>query len=92
MRPAGAAPDGTLPGNGRDGGILESLKLKKLAEHWIVHNEEHARSYRLWAGRAKEMGCDEPAGILEEIASETMAMNDKLRRILEILDSGGESG
>ncbi len=62
-----------------------------MVEHWISHNEEHARSYRLWAGRSREMGHVEPGEILEEIASKTVAQNERLRKIVQIIDSGSRS-
>ena len=68
----------------------EMEKLKKMAEHWIGHNLEHARSYRLWADRAKEAGRPEPGEILEEIARDMLEQNGKLERIIFLLnDSGG---
>lgn len=69
----------------------EIVKLRKMAEHWISHNEEHASSYRLWSGRSREMGHVEPADILEEIASKTVALNERLRKIVQIIDSGSRS-
>jgi hypothetical protein len=64
-------------------------KLKKMTEYWISHNEEHARSYRLWAGRARGAGYGEPGDILEQIASEVVEMNERLRKLIQIIDSGG---
>ncbi len=60
-------------------------KLKKLAEHWIGHNEDHAASYRLWAKRSREAGKAAPAEILEEIALDMTEQNKKLRKIIELL-------
>ncbi|MGC9964553.1 MAG: hypothetical protein ABSE08_04025 [Syntrophobacteraceae bacterium] len=65
-------------------------KLKKMTEYWISHNEEHARSYRLWAGRAREVGYGEPGDILEQIASEVVEINERLRKVIQIIDSGGQ--
>lgn len=56
-------------------------KLRKMAEYWVSHNEEHAASYQLWAKRAHEAGQMESAAILEELAEEMTAHNKKLRRI-----------
>jgi len=67
------------------------VKLRKMVEHWISHNEEHARSYRLWANRAREAGCEEPGEILEEIASEIMEQNERFKKIVHIIDASGES-
>jgi protein involved in temperature-dependent protein secretion len=67
-------------------------KLKKMAEYWINHNEEHARSYRLWAERARDAGYGRPGEILEEMASEIVESNERLRQVIQIIDSGGSSG
>jgi hypothetical protein len=66
------------------------VKLRKMVEHWISHNEEHARSYRLWASRAREAGCEEPGEILEEIASEIMEQNERFMKIVRIIDTSGQ--
>ena len=66
--------------------LSDLAKLRKMAEHWIGHNEEHARSYRLWASRAKEAGMSEPADILETIAQETTEQNEKFKKIISLLD------
>jgi len=67
------------------------VKLRKMAEHWISHNEEHARAYRLWASRAREAGCEEPGEILEEIASEIAEQNERFMKIIHIIDSAGSA-
>ena len=67
------------------------VKLRKMAEHWISHNEEHARAYKLWAGRAREAGCEEPGEILEEIASEIAKQNERFMKIIHIIDSAGRA-
>jgi hypothetical protein len=63
------------------------VKLRKMVQHWISHNEEHARSYRLWASRARKAGCEEPGEILEEIASEIVEQNERFKKIVHIIDS-----
>lgn len=75
-------------GTAKETPVPEIVKLRKMAEHWISHNEEHARSYLLWSGKSREMGQMEPAELLEEIASKTMALNERLRKIVQIIDSG----
>ena len=67
--------------------VSGTVKLRKMVEHWISHNEEHARSYRLWASRAREVGQGEPGDILEEIASEIAEQNERFKKILHIMDS-----
>ena len=69
--------------------VPEIVKLRKMVEHWISHNEEHARSYRLWASRAREAGCEEPGEILEEIAAEIVGQNERFVKIARIIDSAG---
>ena len=69
------------------GEVTETEKLRKMVEHWIAHNEDHARSYRLWASRAKDAGHIEPGAILEDIASDIIGQNEKLIRITQIIDS-----
>lgn len=66
---------------------LETRRLRKMVEHWIGHNEDHASSYRLWAGRARDMGFREPGEILDQIASEFIEQNKKLAKITQIIDS-----
>ena len=77
-------------GHGPDKGeeaVSGTVKLRRMVEHWISHNEEHARSYRLWASRAREAGHDEPGEILEEIASEIVAQNERFKKIIHIIDT-----
>jgi len=60
-------------------------KLVKMVEFWMHHNEEHARSYRDWAGRARQMGLDEVGDILEALAGDAMLPNRSLARVLSLL-------
>ncbi len=64
-----------------EGQLSDLDKLRKMAEYWVNHNEEHARSYRLWAGRAREAGRQETARLLEELAEDFSRHNGKLREI-----------
>lgn len=75
--------------NEKDEAVSGIVRLRKMVEHWISHNEEHARSYRLWASRAREAGCEEPGEILEEIASEIQEQNERFMKIVHIIDSSG---
>ncbi len=70
-----------------EGNISDVVKLRKMAEHWIGHNEEHARSYRQWASRAREAGQEEPGDILEEIADGMIEQNERLKRVIYLIDS-----
>ncbi|MDR3570351.1 MAG: hypothetical protein P4L43_20195 [Syntrophobacteraceae bacterium] len=66
---------------------LERARLRKMVEHWISHNEDHAKSYRLWADRARQAGCLEPGELLEQISSEVIEQNDKFTKIIQLIDS-----
>lgn len=68
----------------------EKDKLLKMVEHWISHNEEHARSYRDWADRARRLGREEAAAILEQIAGETQLQSRNFEKIREILESSSD--
>lgn len=71
------------------GAVSEIARLRTMAEHWIGHNEEHARSYRLWAKRAREAGREGAGAILEGIAEQTLRQNGEFKRMLHLLDDAG---
>lgn len=66
-------------------------KLIKIMEHWISHNEDHAQSYRDWAHRAKDLGSDQVAQILETVAADTLRQNQEMGKALAILRAGHTS-
>ncbi|MGC9196556.1 MAG: hypothetical protein ACP5IL_14055 [Syntrophobacteraceae bacterium] len=66
---------------------LETARFRKMVQHWISHNEDHAGSYRQWASRARDAGHEASAAILEQIASEAVKQNEKFVQIIELLDS-----
>lgn len=70
--------------------VSEMEKLRKMTEHWISHNEEHARSYRQWADRAREAGQEQPGRILDEIAAGTLEQNKRLEQVLVLLNPSRE--
>jgi len=55
-------------------------KLRHLLEHWAEHNSEHADTYAEWSKKAEALGKPELAGILKEIAYETMKINKLLEK------------
>jgi hypothetical protein len=61
-------------------------KLVRLLAHWIKHNQDHASNYRNWAGKAKENGKNEVAGLLEDAEKMSLAMNEVLIRAVTILE------
>jgi hypothetical protein len=56
-----------------------------MLEHWVHHNEDHARSFREWAERARSLGQEEVAVILEETAGAAHHQNKRLEDALAIL-------
>ena len=52
-------------------------RMIKLLEHWIKHNDDHARTYRDWGQKAKEEGMPETAALLEEAAEITNRISKK---------------
>lgn len=52
-------------------------KMIKLLEHWIKHNNDHARTYRDWGRKAKEEGLSETASLLKEVAEMTDRITKK---------------
>ncbi len=63
----------------------EMEKLVKIMEHWIGHNEDHARSYREWAARAEQLGQEQVARILQAVADDTLQQNRQMSTALTIL-------
>ncbi|MBI5102516.1 MAG: ABC transporter ATP-binding protein [Nitrospirae bacterium] len=58
------------------GGVMNDIqKLVHLIEHWSEHNEEHAKTYREWAGKAEALGKADLAATLKEIAEKTVQMD-----------------
>ena len=60
-------------------------KLTKLLEHWLQHNEEHAKSYELWAERAASHGLADVSTHLESVAEKTRAIDEDFKAALTTL-------
>jgi rubrerythrin len=69
--------------------ISDQQKLVKMMEHWIHHNQDHAHSYYEWAKRAKDMGWEQVAGILEEVAEQAMMQNRSIEQALALMKEHG---
>jgi hypothetical protein len=57
-------------------------KLIKLLEHWIRHNQEHAKTYGDWAEKAVADSKGEVAALLNEAVSLSMDLQRKLEQAL----------
>ena len=53
---------------------------------WIKHNEDHASNYMNWAENAKANGKSRAAGLLEEAAHMSLAINEKFEAALAGLE------
>lgn len=62
-------------------------KLVKLLDHWMQHNEEHAKSFELWAERAASYGLAEVSDLLKKAAGKTRAADDDFQAALKALES-----
>lgn len=60
-------------------------KLKKLLEHWVLHNEEHAQSYESWAGKAEDKGLLKMEALLAEAAERTRAISEIFKEAMATL-------
>ena len=60
-------------------------KLIKLLEHWIKHNEDHAKTYQEWAARAKEKNLAHAGSLLEDSAEKTMLINKKFEEAAKLI-------
>jgi rubrerythrin len=66
--------------------ITAKDKITHIIRHWINHNEDHRASYSEWASRASEMGLDEVAGILKEVAEDARIQSDRLQKALALME------
>ncbi len=61
-------------------------KLQHLLPHWVEHNEAHARNYREWAQKARDIGLDAVAERLDQAvkaADDLGRALDEARQALE---------
>ena len=47
-----------------------------MLEHWIRHNEDHAKTYLEWSKKADAAGREELAALLKELADVTLKMGN----------------
>lgn len=60
-------------------------KLRHLAAHWEEHNRDHAETYRSWAEKMRISGDNVVAEILLEIANETEAIGEVIKKLEKLL-------
>lgn len=74
----GSHPGGQTP-------LSEKEKLQKLLEHWIKHNEEHARTYLEWSKKIDSGSLGEIVDLLREASKATASINEVFERAIEKL-------
>lgn len=62
-------------------------KLKHLLDHWLEHNEEHAKTYLEWAKKAKAAGNQELMEMLNKIAGNTKKVEVLFKKAKALLDN-----
>ena len=62
-------------------------KLARLLAHWIKHNDDHAGSYRDWAGKARNGNQGDVADVLDQVAEMTEEITTKFKEAQSILES-----
>lgn len=59
--------------------------MKRLLDHWLEHNLEHAQSYRDWAQRLEKEGENEISRVLMEIHAKAVEITDLFRKAQRLL-------
>ncbi len=65
--------------------MTELEKLKHLLEHWIEHNEAHAKTYGEWALKAEVLGEKQLSVILGQIADESNKLEALFKKAMDII-------
>ena len=61
-------------------------KMIKLLEHWMKHNDDHAQTYRDWAGKAKKKNKRKTALLLEDAAEMTLSISKKFEAAVKLIN------
>ena len=72
----------------------ESYRITKLLEHWIEHNEEHVKRFRVMAEEAYRIGLEDVAEYVQLAAEKGDEVKTHLQKALNSLNdkSGLKSG
>jgi len=62
-------------------------KLAKLLEHWIRHNQDHAKTYVQWADQAEAEGLPRVAALLREAAEKNDAVSRAFEQAAALLEA-----
>ena len=67
----------------------DQLRLIKLVEHWIEHNDEHGKRFSEEAENAEKMNLKDAATQMRKAAEASKEVSDSLSRALKHLKEGG---
>ena len=67
----------------------DRLRLIKLVEHWIEHNDEHGKRFREEAEAAAKLKLDMAAGAMMEAAEASEKVSERLSWALKYLKESG---
>jgi hypothetical protein len=70
------------PDHGHPAELSLDDKLIKLLEHWIRHNQEHAKTYGDWAEKAAADSKEEVSILLNEAVRLSIDLNRKFEKAL----------
>ncbi len=59
----------------------------KLLEHWIKHNDDHAKTYRDWAKKSKDNNMAQIGSLLEDAIDMTAMITKKFEEALKLIVS-----
>lgn len=62
-------------------------KMIKLLDHWIKHNDEHAKTYKGWADQARQNHLGRAALLIEEAAAMSLAVNEKFEQAKALVNT-----
>ena len=63
-------------------------KLIKLLDHWLKHNDGHAKTYMEWAGKANDNHMEAVGGLLEEVCELTGQIGEKFKAAADLVQKG----
>lgn len=66
-------------------GLSFNEKLIKILAHWEAHNTDHAKTYEMWAERAKTENLTKAGELIKEAAEMTLRINQNFIKAIEIV-------
>ena len=65
------------------------MRLVKLVEHWIEHNDEHGNRFSEEAEKAESMGLKKAAQEMRKAAEASKDVTATLKKALKLLEESG---